>query len=115
MKARLPDGYGKGAGGMNSMLKQAQKMQEEMAALEESFKEREYNITAGGGLIELTMSGSKELKSVKISPDVIDKDNPEDLEDVIIAGVNAIITKVQEDYEASMEKISGGINMPGVF
>jgi len=115
MKARLPEGYGKGAGGMNSMIKQAQKMQEEMAALEESFKEREYNITAGGGLIELTMSGKKELKSVKISPDVIDKDNPEDLEDVIIAGVNAIITKVQEDYEASMEKISGGLNMPGMF
>jgi len=115
MKARLPNGYGKGAGGMNSMIKQAQKMQEEMQELEARLKEKEYETTAGGGLIELTMNGAKELKSVKISPDVIDKDNPEDLEDVIIAGVNAVIAKVLEDYEASMEKISGGLNVPGMM
>jgi hypothetical protein len=114
MKARLPDGYGKGAGGMNSMIKQAQKMQEDMEALEAKLREKEYNITAGGGLIELTMMGDKELKSVKISPDVIDKDNPEDLEDVVIAGVNAIITKIQEEHDEAMEKLTGGLSMPGM-
>jgi len=115
MKARLPEGYGKGAGGMNSMIKQAQKMQDDMQALQEKLDGNEYNITAGGGLIELTMTGKKELKSVKISPDVIDKDNPEDLEDVVIAGVNAIIAKIEEEHSAAMEKLTGGMNIPGMF
>ncbi|MCL1788984.1 MAG: YbaB/EbfC family nucleoid-associated protein [Oscillospiraceae bacterium] len=115
MKARLPEGYGKGAGGMNSMIKQAQKMQEDMQALQEQLDEREYNITAGGGLIELTMTGAKSLKSVKINPEIVDKENIEDLEDVIIAGVNAIIAKITEEHETAMEKITGGMNIPGVL
>ncbi|MCL1866680.1 MAG: YbaB/EbfC family nucleoid-associated protein [Oscillospiraceae bacterium] len=114
MKARLPDGYGKGNGGMNSMIRQAQKMQEDMAELQEKLNEREYSITAGGGLIELTMTGAKELKSVKLNPDAVDKDNVEDLEDIIVAGVNAVINKVAEDYESSMEKLTGGMSMPGM-
>ena len=113
MKARLPDGFqNKGAGNMNNMLKQAQKMQEDIGALQEKLNEREYNITAGGGLIELTMLGNKSLKSVKINPDIIDKDNAEDLEDVIVAGVNAIITKIEEEHAAEMEKVTGGMSMP---
>ena len=115
MKARLPEGYGKGAGGMNSMIKQAQKMQEDMAARQERLNEKEYDVTAGGGLIELKMTGDKVLKSVKISPDIVDKENIEDLEDVVVAGVNAIIAKITQDYEAEMEKITGGINLPGLF
>jgi len=117
MKARLPEGYGKGAGGMNSMIKQAQKMQEDMAELQEKLNAREYTTTAGGGLIELTMTGDKVLKSVKINPDVVDKDSIEDLEDVVVAGVNAIIAKVTEDHEQSMEKVTGGMNLgvPGMF
>jgi hypothetical protein len=114
MKARLPEGYGKGAGGMNSMIKQAQKMQEDMAELQEKLNAREYSTTAGGGLIELTMTGTKELKSVKINPEVVDPENVEDLEDVILAGVNAIIAKVTEDHETSMEKLTGGMSMPGM-
>ena len=115
MKARLPEGYGKGAGGMNSMIKQAQKMEAEMAALQEKLNEQEYDITAGGGLIELTMTGGKELKTVKIKPEVVDPENIEDLEDVIIAGVNAIINKIEEHHAEEMEKITGGMNLPGMF
>ena len=115
MKARLPDGYGKGAGGMNSMIKQAQKMQDDMAATQEKLNIREYSVTAGGGLIELTMTGDKSLKAVKLQPDIVDKDNIEDLEDVIIAGVNAVIAKITEDHEAEMDKITGGMNIPGMF
>jgi len=114
MKARLPDGYGKGPGGMNSMIKQAQKMQEDMEVLQEKLKEREYNVSAGGGMIELTMTGSKELKAVKLNPDIVDKDEIEDLEDMIVAGVNAIITKIEEEHNAEMEKITGGMNLPGM-
>jgi len=114
MKARLPEGYGKGAGGMNSMIKQAQKMQDDMQILQDKLDEKQYSVTAGGGLIELTMTGKKELKSVKLNPDVIDPDNTEDLEDVIIAGVNAIISKIEEDHGTAMEKLTGGMNMPGM-
>lgn len=90
-------------------------MQEDMQALQEQLDEREYNITAGGGLIELTMTGAKSLKSVKINPEIVDKENIEDLEDVIIAGVNAIIAKITEEHETAMEKITGGMNIPGVL
>ena len=115
MKARLPEGYGKGAGGVNSMIKQAQKMQDDVQALQEQLDVKEYNTTAGGGLIELTMMGDKTLKSVKLDPEIVDKDNIEDLEDMIVAGVNAIIAKVTEEQEAAMEKITGGLNLPGMF
>ena len=113
MKARLPEGYAKGTGGMNSMIKQAQKMQEEMSVVQEKLAAKEYNMTAGGGLIEVTMTGDKVLRSVKLNPEIVDKDNIEDLEDVIVAGVNAVIAKIVEEYEASMEKLTGGINLPG--
>jgi DNA-binding YbaB/EbfC family protein len=100
---------------MNSMIKQAQKMQEDMQQLQEELNVKEYNTTAGGGMIELTMTGAKELKKMKISPELIDPENVEDLEDMIIAGVNAIIKKIQDENDTAMEKISGGMNIPGMF
>ena len=66
-------------------------------------------------MIELVMTGGKVLKSVKLNPDCIDKDNPEDLEDIIVAGVNAMRTKVEEESAKEMEKVTGGLNMPGLF
>jgi len=118
MKARLPEGYqNKGANNMNSMIKQAQKLHDESEALQEELNQRDYTETAGGGLIEVVMSGAKKLKSVKISPDIIDKDNPqnlEDLEDLIIAGINAVIAKIDEENKREMEKITGGFNIPGL-
>jgi len=114
MKARLPQGYGKGSGGVNSMIKQAQKMQEDMQTLQEELNAKEYTETAGGGLIELTMTGEKELKSVKLKPEIVDKDNIEDLEDVIIAGVNAIISKIETEHTDAMEKLTGGLSIPGL-
>lgn len=115
MKARLPEGYrNKGAGDMNSMIKQAQKIQEDARVLQEELNRKDYEITAGGGLVELTMSGSKELKSIKLSPEIVDKDSIEDLEDVIIAGVNAVIAKIEEDRVREMEKITGGLDIPGM-
>lgn len=116
MKARLPAEYqNKGASNMNQMIKQAQKMQEEMTAVQEKLNETEFTATAGGGMIELVMTGDKKLKSVKLNPDCIDKDNPEDLEDIIIAGVNAVIEKVEEETSKEMEKVTGGLNVPGLF
>ena len=116
MKARLPAEYqNKGAANMNQMIRQAQKMQDDIAEVQAKLDETEFTASAGGGLIELVMTGGKVLKSVKLNPDCIDKDNPEDLEDIIVAGVNAIITKVEEESAKEMEKVTGGLNMPGLF
>lgn len=116
MKARLPAEYqNKGAANMNQMIRQAQKMQDDIAEVQARLDETEFTASAGGGMIELVMTGGKVLKSVKLNPDCIDKDNPEDLEDIIIAGVNAILTKVEEESAKEMEKVTGGLNMPGLF
>lgn len=116
MKARLPAEYqNKGAANMNQMIRQAQKMQDDIADVQAKLDETEFTASAGGGMIELVMTGGRVLKSVKLNPDCIDKDNPEDLEDIIVAGVNAIITKVDEESAKEMEKVTGGLNMPGLF
>ena len=116
MKARLPAEYqNKGAANMNQMIRQAQKMQDDIAEVQARLDETEFTASAGGGMIELVMTGGKVLKSVKLNPDCIDKDNPEDLEDIIVAGVNAVLTKVEEESAKEMEKVTGGLNMPGLF
>ena len=116
MKARLPQGYtNKGAANMNSMVKQAQKMQEDIQAVQERLEQTEFTETEGGGMVELTMTGGRELKEIKINPDIVDKDDIESLQDVIVAGVNAIIHKIDEESAKEMEKVTGGVSFPGLF
>ena len=115
MKARLPKEYqNRGANNMNSMIKQAQKMQQEMLKMQAEMETKEYTASAAGGMIEVTMSGAKVLKEVKLNPEVVDKDAIEDLQDVIVAGVNAVITQIEEVSAAEMEKVTGGVNIPGL-
>ncbi len=116
MKARLPKEYqNKGAGDMNSMIRQAQKMQDDIGRVQAELEERDFTATAAGGMIEVTMSGAKVLKEVKLNPDIVDKDSIEDLQDTIIAGVNAVITQIEEVTAAEMEKVTGGVNIPGLI
>ena len=116
MKARLPEGYSnKGAQNMNSMVKQAQKMQEDIQAVQERLEQTEFTETAGGGMVTLTMTGARELKELKIDPDIVDKDDIENLQDIIIAGVNAILQKIEEESTKEMEKVTGGVSFPGLF
>ena len=115
MKARLPQGYAnKGASNMNSMVKQAQKMQEDIQAVQERMEQTEFTETAGG-MVELTMTGGRVLKSIKLDPEIVDKDDIEGLQDVIVAGVNAIIQKIDEESAKEMEKVTGGVSFPGLF
>lgn len=113
MKVRIPNSGG--PGNMNQMLKQAQKMQEDMAALQEDLEQREYTASAGGGLIEVTVDGRHTLKSLKIKPEAIDPDDAEMLEDLITVAVNEAIGNAVKASEEEMGAITGGLSMPGLF
>ena len=106
---------GGGPSNMQSMLKQAQKMQEDMANLQAELEEREYDIAAGGGVINLKINGKKEILSVKIDPEVVDPDDIETLEDLIVAAVNEGIKKVEAVSAEEMQKITGSMSIPGMF
>jgi DNA-binding YbaB/EbfC family protein len=111
MKARIPKGPS-----MNDMLKQAQKMQEDMANLQAELEEREYDISAGGGAVSLKINGKKEIVELNIAPEIVDPDDVETLADIIIAAVNEGISKVEKVSETEMGKITGGMGMgmPGM-
>ena len=115
MKVRLPQGQGGGPSNMQAMLKQAQKMQEDMAAMQEELEAREYDVSAGGGVVNVKINGKKEILSVKISPEVVDPDDIETLEDLIVAAVNEAVKKVESVSAQEMQKITGNIGLPGMF
>ena len=113
MKVRIPNSGG--PGNMNQMLKQAQKMQADMTALQEDLEQREYTATSGGGMIEVTVDGKHLVKSIKISPDAVDPDDVEMLEDLITVAVNEAVSNAIKTSEEEMSAITGGLNMPGLF
>lgn len=115
MKSRLPEGFGGGPASMQGMIKQAQKMQERMAELQEELDAREYEIKAGGGAVTLTINGKKEVSALEIAPEIVDPDDIETLSDIIIAAVNEAIKKVEETNSEEMSKITGSMSMPGMF
>lgn len=116
MKARLPEGYSnKGMGNMNNMVRQAQKMQDDIQAVQERLEQTDFTETAGGGMVELTMTGGRVLKEIKINPEIVDKDEIDELQDIIVAGVNAILTKIDDESAKEMEKVTGGVSFPGLF
>ena len=112
MKCRIPNS---GGGNMNAMLKQAQKMQEDMAALQEDLENREYTATSGGGLVSVTVDGKHLIKSIKINPDAVDPDDSEMLEDLVTVAVNEAISNAIKTAETEMGAITGGLNVPGLF
>lgn len=116
MKARIPQNM-QGPGNMNQVIRQAQKMQEEMTAFQEEFASREFSASVGGGMVEITATGAKEITSVKIKPEVIDPEDPEMLEDLIMSAVNEILRNIEQTQNDGMEKLTGGMNMsmPGLF
>ncbi len=115
MKARLPKGMGGGPQNMNNMIRQAQKMQEDMAALQEELETREYEVSAGGGVVSVKINGKREVLSINIEPEVVDPDDIETLADILVAAVNEAIKKVDEVSESEMSKITGQMNIPGMF
>lgn len=115
MKANLPKGMGGGPQNMQAMIRQAQKMQEDVAAKQEELDAREYEIKAGGGVVTVTINGKKEVLSIDIAPELVDPDDIETLSDILVAGVNEAIKRVEETNSREIEKITGSMAMPGLF
>lgn len=114
MKARLPQGYGKGPGNIAGMMKQAQKMQEEVTALQAELEVTEYTATVGGGAVTATVTGKKQLKALTIKPEVVDPEDVEMLEDLVMSAVNESLRKAEADSEERMGKITGGMGGLGL-
>ncbi|MCL2013687.1 MAG: YbaB/EbfC family nucleoid-associated protein [Oscillospiraceae bacterium] len=111
MKSRMPPGYNSG---MNNPMKQMQKMQEEIQKSKEELEQKEFIVTSGGGMVEVVISGKKEITGIKMKPEVVDPDDVEMLGDLIISAVNEAIRKVEEASESDMERITGGLSIPGM-
>ncbi len=113
MKRGFPGGMG---GGINmNMIKQAQKMQQDMVKMQEELEEKEYKASAGGGAVEATVNGKNRLVGIHIEPDVVSADDTEMLEDLILAAVNEAMRQSEEASAAEMKRITGGLNLPGMF
>ena len=115
MRANLPKGMGGGPQNMNAMIRQAQKMQEDMEALQAELDEREYDISAGGGVVNVKINGKKEILAIDIKPEIVDPDDIETLSDILVAAVNEAIKRVEDTNSGEMSKITGNMSVPGLF
>ncbi len=102
-------------GNMNKLMKQVQKMQEDMMKLQEELKSRTVEATAGGGVVKVVASGKKDLVSIEIKPEAVDPDDIEMLQDLILAAANEALQKAEEMVSQEMGKLTGGLNIPGLF
>ena len=110
MKVRIPN-QGPSRG---DMLKQVQKMQEDMANLQADLDEREFTATAGGGMVSVTVNGKHLITDLKINPDALDPEEPEMLEDLLTVAFNEAVTNATKTSEEEMGAITGGLNIPGM-
>ncbi|MDP7355506.1 MAG: YbaB/EbfC family nucleoid-associated protein [Desulfobacterales bacterium] len=101
--------------GMGKMLKQAQKFQSNMAKLQEEMAEKMVEATAGGGMVKVVSNGKHQILSIQIEKEVVDPEDVEMLQDLIIAAVNEALEKSQEMVSAEMNKLTGGLNIPGLM
>ena len=115
MRANRPKGMGGGPQNMQAMLRQAQKMQEDMAAKQEELNAREYDISAGGGVVKVKINGMREILAIDLQPEIVDPDDIETLSDILVAAVNEAIKRVDDTNNAELNKITGPMNLPGLF
>ena len=115
MKARLPKQNMGGAQNMNAMIRQAQKMQDEITTLKEDIENREFSATSGGGAVSVVVTGKKIIKSLTINKEVVDPEDVEMLQDLVISAINEAVNQVESTTETEMSKITGGVSLPGLF
>ncbi|MBN2222758.1 MAG: YbaB/EbfC family nucleoid-associated protein [Vallitaleaceae bacterium] len=100
-------------GNMNNLMKQAQKMQKQMADMQEALESKEFEAVVGGGAVKAVVNGKKELLKITLDKDAVDPDDVEMLEDLILAAVNQAIKTADEQTNSEMSKLTGGLNLPG--
>ncbi|MBQ4095279.1 MAG: YbaB/EbfC family nucleoid-associated protein [Oscillospiraceae bacterium] len=116
MKARLPQGMGKGpSNNVNQMLKQAQKMQDQITALQADLEQREFSASVGGGAVEIKINGKRNVLDLKIKPEVVDPEDIETLQDLVMSAFNEAIRVLDEESDAEMQKVTGGVSIPGLY
>ncbi len=115
----MAKGFGGGFPGgmnMNNLMKQAQKMQKQMEQMQTELENKEYSVTSGGGAVKVTISGKKQIKNIEISPDVVDPDDVEMLQDLVMTAVNEALRQAEDAANSEMGRITGGMGMPnGLF
>lgn len=104
-------------GGMNmqNMMRQAQQMQQRMQKMQEELQQKEFEATAGGGVVKAVVTGGKVVKSITIAPEAVDPDDVEMLEDLVLAAVNEAMSKAEETVNSEMGKLTGGMNLGGLL
>ena len=102
-------------GNMNNMMKQIQKMQKDMTDAQEQIEQQSFEATAGGGAIKAVVNGKKELVAIELKQEIVDPDDVEMLQDLILVAVNEAMSKAEAETENEMKKVTGGMNMPGLF
>ena len=115
MRANIPKGMCGGPQNMQTMIRQAQKMQEDMAAKQEELNAREYDISAGGGVVNVKINGKREILAIDLEPEIVDPDDIETLSDILVAAVNEAIKRVDDTNNEELNKITGPMNLPGLF
>ncbi len=108
-KGRMP-----GMGNMGNMMKQVQKMQQEMTKLQAELEEKTVESSVGGGVVNVVATGKKEIKEINIAPEAVDPNDVEMLEDLVLTAVNQALQKAEEMVAGEMNKITGGLNIPGL-
>ena len=101
----------RGGGNINQLMKQAQKMQADITRMQEELNEREFEASAGGGVVKAVVYGRKEVKSIELAEEIVDPDDVEMLQDLVVAAVNEALRKADETVAAEMSKLTGGMNL----
>ena len=114
MRANIPKGLGGGPQNMQALMRQVQKAQEEVAQKQEELDSREYDISAGGGVVNVKINGKREILAIDLKPEIVDPDDIETLSDILVAAVNEAIKRVDTTNADELNRITGQVNLPNI-
>ena len=114
MRANIPKGLGGGPQNMQALMRQVQKAQEEVAQKQEELDAREYDISAGGGVVNVKINGKREILAIDLKPELVDPDDIETLSDILVAAVNEAIKRVDTTNADELNRITGQVNLPNI-
>ena len=114
MRANIPKGLGGGPQNMQTLMRQVQKAQEEVAQKQEELDAREYDISAGGGVVNVKINGKREILAIDLKPEIVDPGDIETLSDILVAAVNEAIKRVDTTNADELNRITGQVNLPNI-